>query len=88
MKVPVSPHSWQYLIFLFLIFDSSHPCRYKVVSQRGFQQNKNFFVVVKAVHNMKFTMVVFYLLIYRLVTHQVCFETLLIRTLLKALPGL
>ena len=43
--------------------------------------------MVKAVYNMKFTMVVFYLLIY-LVTHQVYFETLLIRTLLKALPGL
>lgn len=44
--------------------------------------------MVKDVHNMKFTMVVFYCLICRLVTHQVYFETLLIRTLLKALPGL
>ena len=49
---------------------------------------KTFFVVLKDVHNMKFTMVVFYFLIYRLVSHQVYFETLLIRTPLKALPGL
>lgn len=57
MKVPVPPHpSCQHLIFfLIFVFDSSHPSRCEVVSL--WFKKKTFFIVVKNMHNIKFTTV-------------------------------